>query len=248
MPKSERAIVPREDGRSSKKLPALVEPMMMAHLVLTRDRAQHARWKAQLEAIRQADAVDAAPDPETRAILADRGAWQQMRATGQLGTLFGLSLSMFWMALLIPLYALGHGFGWLAASTFLLPIPLAWRFGRKLWEQASLAGMRDLGRSPGLQRRMKVGLRSMFRAFNAGFGFGFALVFLQTLITWFMTPAPTFAAELLADASDASVAGVIIGSMSAMLAPLVARGVPGTDDDERPALGAGSALARLDDD
>ena len=248
MPKSEHAIAHREERRASGKLPATLEPMLLAHLVLTRDRAQNARWRAQLESIRQANAVDAAPDPETKAILAHRGAWRQMRVTGSLGTLFGLSLSTFWMAILLPMYAIGHGFGWWVAASFLLPIPVAWKFGRKLWEQASVAGMRDMGTRPSLQRRMKVGLRSMFRAFNAGFGFGFSLVFLQTLITWFLTPAPTFAAELLADASDGAVAGVIIGSMSAMLAPLVARGVPGTEDDDRPALGTGSALARIDED
>jgi len=243
----DRDLVTREEAGKSRKVPTKLEPMMLAHLVLTGDQAQQARWRAQLDAIRQADAISAAPDPETKAILANKSAWRQMRVTGKLGATFGLGLGTFWMAWLLPTYAVGHGFGWLAAATFLLPVPLAWKFGRRLWEQASLAGMRDLGERPSLRKRLNVVFRSMFRAFNAGFGFGFSLVFLTTLITWFMTPAPTLAAELLSDAWLGSIAGLVTGSMSMMLAPLVGRGVPPGDGQVR-ALGPGASLANLDDD
>lgn len=242
MPKTDTALMSRDDKRESRKLPAKLEPMMLAHLALTGDQAQQARWRNQLEAIRQADAIAEAPDPETKAILANRDAFRQMRITGKLGATFGLGLGTFWMAWLLPTYAVGHGFGWLAAATFLLPVPIAWKFGRWLWEQASLAGMRDLGTRPSLRKRLNVVFRSMFRAFNAGFGFGFSLVFLTTLITWFMTPAPTLAAELLSDAYHGSVAGLITGFMSMMLAPLVGRGIP-SGEDEVPALGASTPLA-----
>lgn len=236
-----------EESRALQTVPAKLQPMMWAHLVLTGDRAQSARWSAQLEAIRQADAVDAAPDPETKAILANKGAWKQMRLTGRLGSVFGMGLGSFWLAWLLPTYAVGHGFGWLAASAFMLPVPIAWKVGRKLWERASVAGMRDLGQRPSFRKRLNVMGRSLFRAFNAGFGFGFSLVFLTTLITWFMTPAPTLAAELLFDLRDGAMIGTITGCVSMMLAPLVARGIPPGDSSMR-ALGPGASLASFDED
>ncbi len=237
-----------DDTRSTTESPpSKLEPMMWAHLALTGDRAQNARWRSQLEAIRQADAVAHAPDPETKAVLANKLAWRQMRITGRLGATFGLGLGSFWLAWLLPTYAIGHGFGWLAASAFLLPVPLAWRFGRRLWEQASVAGMRDLGERPSMRKRLAVVGRSLFRSFNAGFGFGFSLVFLNALVTWFMTPAPTLAIELLTDGYQASVAGVISGGLSMMLAPIVQRSLPSPNSDGH-SLGAGAPLAMLDDD
>lgn len=242
MPKTDTYLQAPED-KGPAQLPSSLEPLMLAHLVLTGDSSQQAEWRSRLEAIRQADAVAAAPDPETRAILANKAAWSHMRATGKLGTIFGLGVLTFWMAWLLPTYAVGWGFGWIASLAFLLPVPIAWKFGRKLWEQAALSGMRDLGERPSLKKRMRVAFRSMARSFNAGFGFGFSLVFLQTLITWFFTPAPTLAAELLSDAYHGSVAGLITGLLGMMLAPLVGRSVPTGETDGSGLLGAGAPLA-----
>jgi MFS family permease len=204
---------------------------MLAHLAITGDAKQHQRWKDRMEAIIQADAVDRARDPETKAILADKAAWQQLRATGRFGANFGLALGALWMSVLLPLYAVAHGFGWLAASTFLLPVPIAWRFGRKLWERAAVAGMRDLGKKPSLRKKVRAAGRSLMRSFSAGFGFGFSLVFLQALITWFMTPAPTIIQEILLDARDGAWAGIITGMFSVLLAPLVGRQAPGNQEE-----------------
>lgn len=247
MLKTGRPSSTRDDERGAHLVPAKLEPMMVAHLALTGDRAQNARWRAQLEAIRQADAVDAAPDPQSKAILANKDAWKQMRVTGRLGSVFGLGLGSLWLAWLLPTYAVGHGFGWLAAASFLLPVPIAYKVGRKLWESASLAGMRDLGERPSFKKRLAVMARSMFRAFNAGFGFGFTLVFLTTLITWFMTPAPTLLAELMLDLRDGAIIGTFTGTISMVLAPLIGRGIPPGQSGLR-SLGAGASLASFADD
>ena len=220
---------PEDDRPKPAELPARLEPLMVAHYALTGDSEQYTQWREKIETIRQTEALARAEDPESRAILLERSAWQQMRITGKLGTLFGLGLSSFWMAWLLPVYALWHGFGWMAALTFLLPIPIAWRVGRRLWERAALAGMKDLGKRPNLRRRVKTAFRSVARSFGAGFGFGFTLVFLQALITWFMTPAPTLLEELIVDGFSGTVAGLVSGAMGVMLAPLVGRPAPEAD-------------------
>jgi hypothetical protein len=204
---------------------------MLVHLAVTGDSKQHKQWRDRVEAIAQADAVDAARDPETKALLADKHAWEQMRATGKFGANFGLALGALWMSVLMPLYAVAHGFGWLASMAFVLPVPMAWRFGRKLWERAAVKGMRDLGKHPSLRKRMRTAVRSVARSFGAGFGFGFALVFTQALITWFMTPAPTLILELLIDARDGFWAGIITGFFSMLLAPLVGRQAPSNEEE-----------------
>lgn len=223
-----------DERKKPARLPGRLEPFMAAHFALTGDAEQYAEWRAKVESIRQTEALAQAEDPESRAILLDREAWHQMRITGKLGTLFGLGLSSFWMAWLLPVYALYHGFGWVAAMTFLLPIPIAWRVGRRLWEKAALAGMKDLGKRPSLRRRVKTAFRSIARSFGAGFGFGFTLVFLQALITYFMTPAPTLIAELMIDGFHATLAGLISGGMGVMLAPLVGRPAPEAEDNALP--------------
>lgn len=214
------------DEDAPRPLPATLEPMMLTHLMVTGDTGQYNEWRDRVEAILQAEAVDEAQDPESKALLANKHAWRQMRETGKLGALYGLGIGSLWMTCLIPLYAIEHGFGWLAGLSFLLPVPFAWRTGRRLWERASLAGMKDLGRRPSLRKRVRTMMRSVFRSFSAGFGFGFTLVFLQALITWFMTPAPTIFQELLWDAYHATLAGTVSGAMGVMLAPLVGRSAP----------------------
>lgn len=220
------ALAPRTDDDAPRPLPAKLEPMMLSHLLVTGDTEQYNLWRDRIETILQADAVEDEPDPEAKAILANKHAWRQMRETGKLGALYGLGIGSLWMTMLIPLYAIEHGFGWLAGLSFLLPVPIAWRTGRRLWERAALAGMKDLGRRPTLRRRMRTMFRSIFRSFSAGFGFGFTLVFLQALITWFMTPAPTLLQELLWDAYHATLAGTVSGTMGMMLAPLIGRSAP----------------------
>jgi hypothetical protein len=211
-------------SRSNERLPLHLEPMMMLHLAVTGDVEQRRRWREQIETILQAQAIDRHYDPEARALLARDRVWRRIRATGKAATVMNLALGAAWMAWLIPVYAIGHGFGWAAALTYLLPVPLAWKVGRRLFEDATLRGMIERGRRPG--KRLAVLLRSIFRAMVAGYGFGFTLVFLQGLISAFMTPLPTLGAELFWDAFDGSVAGTIAAGISASLAPLLARDAP----------------------
>lgn len=227
-------LVPINKEDTSETLPAIVEPLMALHLLITQDTEQNRHWNDRIEAIRQASAVEAAPDPPSKRLLASRAAWDEMRTTGQLGATLSIGLGAAWMAWLVPLYAIGHGFGWLAALTYLLPVPLATRVARTLWERASLAGMRDLGQRPTLRQRLATLARGTIRSFGAGFGFGFTLTFLQGLISAFMTPEPTLIAELVADAAFATVAGMVSGTLSTIMAPLVSRAAPELPASTRP--------------
>ena len=217
-------------------LPARIGPLMLAHTALTGDVEQRKRWLDRLETIDHANALDAENDPELRALLADRQAWREVKAAGGFGASYAMGLGSLWMSVLIPLYAVAHGFGWLAGAAFLLPIPIAWKVGRRLWERAVAKGMLELGRRPSKHKRFRTALRAIGRSFGAGFGFGFTLVFLQALITWFMTPAATIALELSIDLMHATVGGAVAGTLSAVLAPIACRQAPSAR------LGAGSAL------
>ena len=109
---------------------------------------------------------------------------------------------------------------------------MAYRFGRRLWERAALSSMRELDARP--DAGLSTFGKSVLRTFRAGFGFGFMLVFLQGLISWFMTPADTISLELFLDAVLAAVAGTITGGAAVVLAPLVAREAP-SEQGEIPA-------------
>lgn len=222
----------RENNRITeppKPLPAKVEPLMLAHLVFSGDLKQQNRWHERIERIQQQKAIDRTPDPALKSLLAQPSVWHQMRRTGKLGATLTMTAGAFWMAGLVSLYATAHGFGWLAASAYLLPIPIAWKVGRRLWERASLAGMASLGRKPSAARRLAHFLPSMFHSFFAGFGMAFTLVFLQGLISWFMTPAPTLLLELLFDVELALQLGVVGGVVTTALAPLVNQAIPERD-------------------
>ncbi len=224
--KQRDAKLPKVLQEPTPRLPAVVEPMMLAHLALSGDAKQYNRWRDQIERVRQVEAVDGAADPEAKSLLSSRLAWRQIRETGTIGAIVGLGLSTFWMSWLMKLYAVDNGFGWGVASLFLMPVPVAWYVGRKLWERAALQGMKDhVGRLT-LRKRVRGFFRAIGRSFGAGFGFGFTLVFLQALMTWFMTPAPTFGLELLYDFSHATIFGTMFGFMGTMLAPMIGRPAP----------------------
>lgn len=224
-------------------LPVYLEPMMLSHLALTGDVRQYRAWKERVESIEHTRAVEDAPDTLSRSILEEREAWLQMRTTGKLGAAFGLGLGLLWLSTLVPFYAFAHGIG-LWALVFFLPLPLAWKVGQKLWEDAALAGMRDVGKRPTLRRRIRALARAIVRGFGAGFGFGFTLIFIQALMTWFFSAAPTLVAELASDTLHATIGGTVFGSFGMLLAPLIARGTPSAEMEEsrllegrdRPAL------------
>lgn len=218
-----------EEKNELARIPARLQPMMLTHLFITGDVEQFRRWRDQVETIRQTEAVYLEHDPFLKRILRRKEVWARVRKTGQLGAMLTLGPGVIWMAWLIPAYAIGHGFGWAAALTYLLPVPLAFRVARTLFEKSAMAGMRDHRRGSALRRRVLAWLRGAGRSYASGFAFGFTLTFLQGLISWFMTPAPTLGAELVTDFVLGTWAGMFTGGVAVMMTPLLTRPAP-TDD------------------
>jgi H+/Cl- antiporter ClcA len=76
-------------------------------------------------------------------------------------------------------------------------------------------------------KRVSLWPRALMRSATAGFGFGFTLVFIQGLISAFMTPLPTIGAELFWDATLGAALGAVAGLVSAVvLTPMVLRPPP----------------------
>jgi hypothetical protein len=213
-------------------LPVWLEPMMWTHTALTGDVKQYRRWRERIQDVKHRQAVERAPDTETRAILRERDAWSQMKTTGKLGASFGMGLGLLWTSHVAWYFAVYLGLGWPAVLLMVLPVPLAWRVGTRLWEDASVGGMRDIGKKPNLKRRFRALVKGLFRGFGAGFGFGFTLVFAQLLLSWFVSPAPTLAMELASDLSWATGCGMVGGTFGMLLAPLLAQGAPSVERAE----------------
>lgn len=239
-----RLPAPTASDAEPERLPARLEPMMLAHLAVTGDTKQYRQWRDRIEEVRHHQAIVDAPDTECREILREKEAWLQVRTIGHLGASFGLGLGFMWMSVFLPLFAAQQGLAWWQLLPMFLPIPVAWKVGAGLWEDASLAGMRDVGKRPTMKRRLRALAKSLVRGFGAGFGFGFTLVFLQGLMTYIfgLNPAPTLLAELASDAYVGTIAGAVSGTFGMLLAPMVARGAPSVEEGEpERALGPGSS-------
>lgn len=218
------ASAPAPSNRA-KKVSPWVRPLMWAYRLVSRDSAQSREWSDRLEAIDQASAIDAESSTEGKALLSDLQTYRQMKSTGFVGAMGGMTLGALWMSWLIPAYAYGWGFGWWAYA-YLIPVPFVWRWGRRLWERAALQGMKELGPNPTQQQQLRTLSSGMLRGMGAGAGMGFSLIFLQGLISWFMTPAPTLGAELVLDLLYGIWGAGVGATLGAVFGPLVGRAAP----------------------
>ncbi len=231
----ERALTIQDETEEDKPaaVPDRVWPLMLAYQAITGDTRQVEEWRERIEDAEHAHDLVEQKNDENRAILADRRAWRLMKATGRFGAAYTLLPAGVWLGHLVNY----NGFGLATALAFMLPAPLAWKVGRKLWENASLAGMRSLGKKPGALQKQRSWLSGMTRGFGAGFGMGFVMFFLVGLISWIPNPAPTLTLEVLMDLYLGVESGILMGIMGAALGPLVTR--PAPDADEPPLLGSG---------
>ncbi len=207
-----------ESSSGSTKIPWYIGPLMWTHFAVSFDLSQHRQWKERVEGVQMLDALERVRGHETRSLVRRPEVWRRIQFVSAAGANVNLLASTSWLVWLVPLYALGHGFGWFAAMAFLLPIPIAWKVSRRLYQGAAIESIRDANRSSTVRRWVG----SAARTFGAGFGFGFTLLFLQGLISWFMTPAPSLAMELFLDGFYALIAGTVSGTTSLLLAPLIA--------------------------
>lgn len=238
---SSKDLVPKGDTAEAAAPTFALAPLMYAHLLMTRDLPQHRAWRERLEKIEQANELAEVTDPAERGLLARPEVWKDIRRMSWWATHFTFTYCAVVSWWLVQDYAVGFGFGYAAAGTYLLPLPLAWMVGRKLFQQGTLSVMKYLGGNPDSGRQMKSWFRAMLASFGAGFGFAFTLTFIQGLISWFMTPAPTLWLELYMDVSNAIEAALKAGVVSSVMWPLLCRKAPSVHvelPDAQPAVPA----------
>lgn len=225
---SSKDLVLKEENAGAAPPSVALVPMMYAHLLLTGDWSQHKAWRERSEKIEQQNELAETTDPGERALIARPEVWREVRRMSWWATNFTLLYCAVETAKLISDYATGFGFGWAAAGTYALPIPIAWMIGRRLFQQGSVGVMKYLGPNPSGSKQAKSWFRAMAASFTAGFGFGFgfALTFLQGLISYFMTPAPTIWLELWMDVTNAFWAALPAGLVSSVMWPLLCRRAP----------------------
>lgn len=236
---SSKDLVPVSETQESATPTLALAPLMYAHLLITRDLPQHREWRDRLEKIEQANELAETTDPQERALLARPEVWKDVRRSSWWAAAFTGSYCAWITTALIKDYAIGFGFGYAAAGTYLLPLPIAFMVGRKLYQNGSVSVMKYLGSNPDAGRQVKSWIFAMLMAACAGFGLAFTLTFLQGLISWFMTPAPTLWLELWMDVTNAASAAVVPGVISGVaMWPLLCRKAP-----SRAELTAGDAVA-----
>lgn len=236
---SSKDLVPVSETQKSSTPTVALAPLMYAHLLFTRDLPQHRAWRERLEKIEQANELAEVTDPQERALLARPEVWKDIRRTSWWAAAFTGSYCAWVTKALIADYAVGFGFGYVAAATYLLPLPIAFMVGRKLYQQGSVSVMKYLGHNPDSATQMKSWILAVIMAACAGFGLAFTLTFLQGLISWFMTPAPTLWLELWMDVTNAATAAVLPAAISgAAMWPLLCRKAP-----SRAELTAGDVAA-----
>jgi hypothetical protein len=198
-------------------------PLMVLHRTMTGDKAQYRTWKERLEKVLQACRLNRARSPVLRKVIAHPAAWRRARGFGRLGTWVVLGLGGWTTYNITYFYSEFLQFGLWPYLLFLPPlIPAAYVAKRSL-ENAALASMASTrGDDPGARAR-SAALSGVFHSFTAGFAVGFVLLFLQGLMSWFLTPAPTLFQELFFDATLATQYGVIMGAFTAPLGLVLGR-------------------------
>ena len=176
---SSKDLVPRGESAESAAPTFTLAPLMYAHLLITRDLPQHRAWRERLEKIEQANELAEVTDPAERALIARPEAWKNLRRMSWWASTFTFGVCSVATYNLVADYAVGFGFGYAAAGSYLLPLPLAFMVGRKLYQQGCLSVMKYLGPNPDGARQMKSWFWAMLMCFGAGFGFSFTLTFLQ---------------------------------------------------------------------
>src|SRR5262249_8638894 len=104
------------------------------------------------------------------------------------------------------------GFGWGPAMVYLLPLPFGWMVARRVLRRGARSLLRRLSNSYGIAC---LPLALLWMA-AGGFAFCFTVTFLQGLLSWFMTPAPTLLLEMYLDRPtgvEAAISSAIAASV-----------------------------------
>ena len=192
-------------------------PLMALHRVLTGDRQQFASWKDRIDKILQSTRLSRTRSPMMRKVIAHSPAWKRARGFGRLGSFVVLAVAGSVTMYLALVYSQLLHFGAWPWLLFVPPLVPAAMVAKRSLEDGALAAMASTGGESDLARSRSAAFHGFLRSFVAGFKGGFALLFLQGLMSWFMTPAATIAQELILDTVLALQAGVVMGALTAPL-------------------------------
>ncbi|MBI2568986.1 MAG: hypothetical protein HYV63_18355 [Candidatus Schekmanbacteria bacterium] len=192
-------------------------PLMWVDRLLSGDVSQHREWRQRLARIERTESLFAERNPRKRALIANPGRWRRIRRFGTAGLVMSLlpttAFTVFWTWI----YVTEHQLGLLPFVLFGLPMLLLPIIARDRFERAGLNAMAATRGSTMGSRRASAAVSGLVRSFLAGFAAGGAVVFIQALLTWFMTPAPTIGQEIVQDLLDAGQWGVITGLVTSVL-------------------------------
>lgn len=199
-------------------------PLMVMHRALSGDRKQYSLWKERFEKILQSHRLSRTRSAALRKVIAHGPAWKRARGFGRLGTFFVLGLAG-WTTYNISLfYGQFLNFGLWPWLLFVPPLVPAAIHTKRALEDAALASMAATrGEDEGTRRRTAA-LAGVLHSFKAGFTGGFLLLFLQGLMSWFLTPAASLAQEVVLDATVALQYAFVMGSFTAPLGLVLGRG------------------------
>jgi hypothetical protein len=215
-------------------------PLMLTHRALTGDRKQYGLWRERLERVLQSHRLAKARSSTLRRVIAHTPAWRRARGFGRIGTFVVLGIGSFVAFKFSFLYSQFLNFGVWPWLLFVPPLVPAGIMAKRALENAALGSMAATGGHDEGARSRSAAVSGVLRSFWAGFVGGYSLLFLQGLLSWFLTPAPTLAQELLLDATFALPYGVLFGMFTAPLGLLLGR--KPLDPKSLPAAPSAAAL------
>src|SRR5262245_16919272 len=192
-------------------------PLMAVHRVLTGDRQQYVSWKDRIDKILQSTRLSRTRSPMLRKVIAHQPAWRRARGFGRLGSFVVLAVAGSITLYLSMVYSQLLHFGAWPWLLFVLPLVPAAMVAKRSLENGALAAMASTGGDSDGARSRSAAFHGFLRSFAAGFKGGFALLFLQGLMSWFLTPAATIGQELILDTALALQVGVAMGALTAPL-------------------------------
>jgi hypothetical protein len=196
---------------------------MVLHRVMTGERRQYVVWRERLERILKSHRLTRARSSMLRRVIAHEPAWRRARGFGRLGTFVVLGIATYITLQFSLIYSQLFNFGVWPWLLFVPPLLPAGIVAKRALENAALGTMASTHGDTESARSRSAALSGVLRTFWAGFAGGFSLVFLQGLLSCFLTPAPTLLQELLLDVGFGLQHGVMFGVFTAPLGLVLGR-------------------------
>ncbi len=192
-------------------------PLMVLHRVLSGDRVQYKEWKNRLDRIMQNYRLSRCRSEVMRRVVAHGPAWKRARGFGRLASFVVLGVGGWVSYGILAMNGWFTDFGLWPYALLSLPLIPAAMIAKRSLENAALSSMAATAGKTEASKSRSAALAGVIHSFRAGFIGGFALIFMQGLLSWIPNPAPTIAIELMWDAMLAAQVGLMTGAATAPL-------------------------------